>query len=54
MRNITQENITRAVLDSLSDTPDPRQRRIFRSLVQHLHAFARDVELTEAEWFAGI
>ena len=54
MRNITQEHITRAVLDSLSDTPDPRLRRIFRSLVQHLHAFARDVELTEAEWFAGI
>jgi len=22
--------------------------------VQHLHAFARDVKLTEAEWFAGI
>jgi hydroxyquinol 1,2-dioxygenase len=24
------------------------------SLVQHLHAFARDVKLTEAEWFQGI
>jgi hydroxyquinol 1,2-dioxygenase len=23
-------------------------------LVQHLHAFARDVRLTEAEWFAAI
>jgi hydroxyquinol 1,2-dioxygenase len=24
------------------------------SLVQHLHAFAREVQLTEAEWFEGI
>ena len=24
------------------------------ALVRHLHAFAREVELTEEEWFAGI
>ncbi len=24
------------------------------NLVQHLHAFAREVRLTEAEWFRGI
>ncbi|GAA4354097.1 intradiol ring-cleavage dioxygenase [Variovorax defluvii] len=54
MRNISKDNITQAVLDSLSDTPDPRLRRIFGSLVRHLHAFARDVELTEEELYAGI
>ncbi|HEY8359648.1 MAG TPA: dioxygenase, partial [Ramlibacter sp.] len=27
---------------------------IMTSLVQHLHAFARDVKLTEEEWFRGI
>lgn len=46
--------ITREVLDRLANTPDERLRRIMTSLVEHLHAFARDVQLTEAEWFEGI
>jgi len=54
MRNITQDNITQAVIARFGDTPNPRTREIFVSLVQHLHAFARDVKLTEAEWFQGI
>jgi len=54
MRNITQDNITQAVIARFGDTPDPRLKQIFTSLVQHLHAFARDVKLTEAEWFRGI
>lgn len=33
---------------------DPRLRHVLQRLVHHLHAFARDVELTEAEWEAGI
>src|SRR5690606_17635289 len=35
-------------------TANPRLRRIMDSLVRHLHDFARDVELTEAEWYAGV
>ena len=54
MRNLTQDNITQAVLARFADTPDPRLKEIVTSLVQHLHAFARDVKLTEAEWFRGI
>ena len=54
MRNLTQDNITQAVLARLADTPDPRLKEIMTSLVQHLHAFAREVKLTEAEWFRGI
>jgi hydroxyquinol 1,2-dioxygenase len=54
MRNITQDNITQAVIARFGDTPDPRLKQIFTSLVQHLHAFARDVKLSEAEWSAGI
>lgn len=34
----------------MSRTEDPRLREIMASLVNHLHAFARDVRLTEAEW----
>jgi hydroxyquinol 1,2-dioxygenase len=54
MRNLTQDNITQAVIARLADTPDPRLKEIMTSLVQHLHAFAREVKLTEDEWFQGI
>ncbi len=33
---------------------DARLREVMTSLVQHLHAFAREVKLTEAAWFEGI
>lgn len=54
MRNLNQFNITQAVLESFSDTPDMRVKEIMTSLIQHLHAFTRDVKLTEAEWEKGI
>lgn len=54
MRNLTQDNITQAVIARLAETPDARLKEIMTSLVQHLHAFAREVKLTEAEWFQGI
>ena len=54
MRNLTQDNITQAVIARLAATPDARLREVMTSLVQHLHAFARDVRLTEEEWFKGI
>jgi hydroxyquinol 1,2-dioxygenase len=46
--------ITASVIESFSQTDDPRLREILSSLVKHLHAFAQDVRLTEAEWFRGI
>ena len=54
MRNLDQYNITQAVLARMAQTPDPRLKQIMTSLVQHLHAFAREVKLTEAEWMQGI
>lgn len=54
MRNLTQDNITQAVIARFAGTPDPRLKEIMTSLVQHLHAFAREVKLTEEEWFRGI
>jgi hydroxyquinol 1,2-dioxygenase len=53
-RNVDQETITQAVIARLADTPDPRLKEIMTSLVRHLHSFAREVKLTEAEWFKGI
>jgi hydroxyquinol 1,2-dioxygenase len=54
MRNLNQHNITDAVLASFANTPDPRLKEIISSLIKHLHNFARDVKLTEEEWFKGI
>ena len=54
MRNLNQHNITDAVLASFANTPDPRLKEIISSLIKHLHNFARDVKLTEEEWFQGI
>jgi hydroxyquinol 1,2-dioxygenase len=42
------------VIDRFADTPNPRLKHILTRLVQHLHDFAREVELTEAEWLQGI
>jgi catechol 1,2-dioxygenase len=46
----TQEDVTPAVLDAFKNAPDPRVREILAALVKHLHAFARDVHLTEEEF----
>ena len=54
MRNVTADTITDAVLGTMSDTTQPRLREIMASLIRHLHAFARDVELTPDEWMAAM
>jgi catechol 1,2-dioxygenase len=53
-RNKTEEDITAEVLARFSATPDPRLRQIMLSLISHLHAFVKEVQLTEAEWFQAI
>jgi protocatechuate 3,4-dioxygenase beta subunit len=45
-----QEDVTDAVLDAFKNTADPRVREILTALVKHLHAFAREVHLTEEEF----
>src|ERR1700729_1628655 len=54
MRDFDENNITAAVIDRYKNTPDPRLKKIMTSLVEHLHDFVRDVELTEAEWTEAI
>lgn len=46
--------ITQSVIERLANTPDARLKEILSSLVTHLHNFARDIRLTEAEWFKAI
>ena len=42
------------MIASFAEAGNPRLQQIMTSLVQHLHAFARDVKLMEEEWFHGI
>lgn len=42
------------VVSRLEVAPDQRLRAVMLALVPHLHAFAREVRLTEAEWLAGV
>lgn len=46
--------ITQSVIEKLANTPDARLKKILSSLVTHLHDFARDIQLTEEEWFKAI
>lgn len=54
MRQFNEDTLTDAVVARLKDANNPRLRQLMTSLVKHLHAFARDVELTEEEWFEAI
>jgi protocatechuate 3,4-dioxygenase beta subunit len=45
-----QEDVTEAVLDAMGRAPNPRLREVMTSFVRHLHDFAREVRLTEAEF----
>jgi hydroxyquinol 1,2-dioxygenase len=54
MRQFTEENLTEEVVARLKDAKDPRFKQIMASAIKHLHAFARDVQLTEEEWFEAI
>jgi hydroxyquinol 1,2-dioxygenase len=54
MRNVDTDTITPAVIQRLASADDPRLKQILTALVTHLHDFAREVQLTEAEWMQGI
>ncbi|HEX7740416.1 MAG TPA: dioxygenase [Marmoricola sp.] len=49
-----EEALTQRVLESFNPCDDPRLRDVLQSLVRHLHAFIREVRLTEDEWWAAI
>jgi hydroxyquinol 1,2-dioxygenase len=54
MSDMTEEDLTDRAVARWMQVSDPRLRQVMTALVRHLHAFVRDVEPTEAEWFAGI
>jgi hydroxyquinol 1,2-dioxygenase len=55
MRQFTEDNLTEEVVARFrKGAKDARFKQVMTSLVKHLHAFAKDVQLTEEEWFEGI
>jgi protocatechuate 3,4-dioxygenase beta subunit len=53
MRDLNETNVTEAVLAQIRAS-DPRLQELLEGLVRHLHAFVREVKLTEDEWLAAI
>ncbi len=54
MRDVNKDNITEVFMNYFGPDTDPRVKEILQSLVTHLHAFAKDINLTHAEWQVGI
>jgi protocatechuate 3,4-dioxygenase beta subunit len=46
--------LTDEVVASFANAPDPRVRQLVSDLVRHLHRFANDNDVTEAEWAYAI
>jgi hydroxyquinol 1,2-dioxygenase len=51
---VTEENITDLAVERWATAKDPRLAELMTAFVRHLHDFAREVRLTEAEWMAAI
>jgi protocatechuate 3,4-dioxygenase beta subunit len=54
MRQFNEDTLTDAVAARLKDVENPRFKQLMTGLVKHLHAYAREVQLTEEEWFEAI
>jgi len=50
----TEAAVTPVVLDAMSRAPNARLREVMASFVRHMHAFAREVRLTEEEFELGL
>jgi hydroxyquinol 1,2-dioxygenase len=51
---MTPQQITESVLASFARCSDDRLRELMLALVRHLHAFAQEVQLSDAEWGRAI
>jgi hydroxyquinol 1,2-dioxygenase len=51
---VTEDNITELAVERWATARDPRLAELMAALVRHLHDFAREVRLTEAEWMAAM
>ena len=49
-----EEDLIARVQRSFDSCQDPRLKELMQAVVKHLHAFLREVRLTEEEWTKGI
>jgi len=54
MRNLTKDNITESVLNTIDPQASPRQREVISAMIRHLHAFVKEVSLTHEEWMTAV
>jgi hydroxyquinol 1,2-dioxygenase len=54
MDSITEANLTDIAIARHANCADPRLKELIAALIRHAHAFVREVNLTEAEWFEAI
>jgi hydroxyquinol 1,2-dioxygenase len=54
MRTVTKDNITDVFAAYFGEDTDPRTREVLVAMARHLHDFAREVNLTHAEWHKGL
>lgn len=52
--NAAETALTEEVVARFDGTPDARLKMLMQVLVRHLHAYVREVEPTEEEWFSAI
>ncbi|KAL7904622.1 aromatic compound dioxygenase [Trichoderma velutinum] len=48
------QEFTSHVIQAMGPNTTPRMRTVLSALIQHLHDFAREIDLTSEEWLAGV
>lgn len=51
---VNEDNITEIAMRRWATARDPRLATIMSALIKHLHAFAKEVELTHEEWLSAL
>ncbi len=54
MSQLEAQDLAAAVIARMADGPNPRFKQVMTALIQHAHAFAREVDLTPDEWMNAI
>ncbi len=49
-----EQDLVDRVVASFDDTESPRLRQLMQALVRHMHAYVREVRLTEQEWSTAV
>lgn len=52
--DVLGQAFTDHVVQAMGPDTTPRMRTVMTALIQHVHDFAREVNLTTEEWLAGV